>query len=314
MEHYVTLFDSLFLPQGVALHMSMERHVKDYTLWILCVDDEAHEVLTKLKLPNVRVLQLSKLETEDLLRVKATRSKGEYCWTLTPFAPRFVFESDDNVMRVTYIDSDVWFLKDPYIAFQELEKSKKSLLITKHAYHPEYDYSVESGIYCVQFMIFKRYSSEVVRKWWEERCVEWCFARHENGKFGDQLYLNAWNEIFHDSVCVLSYGGYTLAPWNVQRFPFSDAFLYHFQGLRILRNGRVLLGPPLSMPQPVLRKVYKEYINDLKEVIIRLESIGFGVKAQRADITIFERIIAVGRELKRIILKIGVLRTVRVRS
>ena len=34
--------DSLFLPQGLALHMSMERHVKDYTLWILCVDDEAH--------------------------------------------------------------------------------------------------------------------------------------------------------------------------------------------------------------------------------------------------------------------------------
>ena len=26
MEHFVTLFDSLFLPQGLALHMSMERH------------------------------------------------------------------------------------------------------------------------------------------------------------------------------------------------------------------------------------------------------------------------------------------------
>ena len=67
MEHFVTLFDSLFLPQGLALHMSMERHVKNYTLWILCVDDEAHAVLTKLQLPNVRLLQLSKLETEDLL-------------------------------------------------------------------------------------------------------------------------------------------------------------------------------------------------------------------------------------------------------
>jgi hypothetical protein len=34
MEHYVTLFDSLFLPQGLALHMSMERHAGVYTLWI----------------------------------------------------------------------------------------------------------------------------------------------------------------------------------------------------------------------------------------------------------------------------------------
>ena len=86
MEHYVTLFDSLFLPQGLALHTSMQRHVKNYTLWILCVDDEAHRVLTQLRLPNVRLLQLSQLETEDLLLVKPGRSKGEYCWTLTPLA------------------------------------------------------------------------------------------------------------------------------------------------------------------------------------------------------------------------------------
>ena len=47
MEHYVTLFDSLFLPQGLALHMSMERHAGNYTLWILCIDDAVHDVLTK---------------------------------------------------------------------------------------------------------------------------------------------------------------------------------------------------------------------------------------------------------------------------
>ena len=87
MEHYVTLFDSFFLPQGLALHRSMERHVSPYTLWILCVDDKAHEVLSLLSLPNVRLLKLSDLETPDLLRVKPARSIAEYCWTLTPFAP-----------------------------------------------------------------------------------------------------------------------------------------------------------------------------------------------------------------------------------
>src|ERR1700693_2261852 len=101
MEHYVTYFDSLFLPQGLALHMSMQRHAGEYTLWILCVDDNAHNILENLDLPNVRLLQLSKLETEDLRAVKPTRSKGEYCWTLTPFTPRFVFEADANVERVT---------------------------------------------------------------------------------------------------------------------------------------------------------------------------------------------------------------------
>ena len=121
MEHFVTLFDSLFIPQGMALHQSMERHVKPYTLWVLCVDDQTYDVLNQLQLPNVRLLQLSKLETEELLRVKKERTKGEYCWTLTPFAPRFVFEADALVERVTYIDADLWFCKSPQPLLKDFE-------------------------------------------------------------------------------------------------------------------------------------------------------------------------------------------------
>jgi hypothetical protein len=49
MEHFVTLFDLLFLPQGLALHRSMERHAGNYTLWILCMDDEVHGILSLMK-------------------------------------------------------------------------------------------------------------------------------------------------------------------------------------------------------------------------------------------------------------------------
>jgi len=44
MEQYVTLLDSLFLLQGLALQSSLERHASPYVLWILCMDDEAYEV------------------------------------------------------------------------------------------------------------------------------------------------------------------------------------------------------------------------------------------------------------------------------
>ena len=101
MEHFVTLFDLLFLPQGLALHQSMERHAGHYTLWILCMDDELHEILSEIKLTNVQLLQLSLLETKELKQVKLDRSVGEYCWTTTPFAPKFVFDSDPSVGRVT---------------------------------------------------------------------------------------------------------------------------------------------------------------------------------------------------------------------
>lgn len=287
MEHYVTLFDSLFLPQGLALNMSMERHVKDYTLWILCVDDEAHAVLTKLQLPNVRLLQLSKLETEDLLRVKPTRSKGEYCWTLTPFAPRFVFEADPSVERVTYLDADLWFRKHPKPIFDEFDASGKHVLITDHAYAPEYDQSATSGQYCVQFMIFTRHGGEVVRKWWEARCIEWCYARFEDGKFGDQKYLDEWPERFASFVYVLQDKEKALAPWNAMRFPYSNAVFYHFHGLRITSEKNVNTGW-YRLPRPLIKQVYFPYFEDLKSVTISLRNLGFVVKPQAVQVSVYQ--------------------------
>lgn len=282
MEHYVTLFDSLFLPQGLALHMSMERHVKEYTLWILCVDDEAHEVLKKLQLPNVCLLQLSKLETEELLRVKPTRSKGEYCWTLTPFAPRFVFEADSAVERVTYLDADLWFRKHPAPIFREFENSGKHVLITDHNYAPEHDQSATSGQYCVQFMTFAREGGEVVRKWWENRCIEWCYARYENDKYGDQKYLDDWPEMFAQSVHVLENNELLLAPWNATRFPYGNSVAWHFHGLRLARTvgGFGMFNGPYPLPEVTNRYIYAPYIGDIKKVINQLALNGVVKKPQ----------------------------------
>lgn len=280
MEHYVTLFDSLFLPQGLALHMSMERHVGAYTLWILCVDDEVHDALTKLNLPNVRLLQLSKLETPELLVAKSARSKGEYCWTLTPFAPRFVFEADSEVARVTYLDADMWFRKNPAPIFKEFGASGKHVLITDHAYAPEYDQSAISGQYCVQFMTFTRDGGKVVRKWWEERCVEWCFARVEDGKFGDQKYLDDWTVRFESFVHVLNRPEWSQAPWNANRYPFSQGIFYHFHGLRISDGRRIDFGPIYGLPNILIKNVYEPYIGDLTEAINILGSYKISVMPQ----------------------------------
>ncbi|MFH2139896.1 MAG: glycosyl transferase [Pseudomonadota bacterium] len=279
MEHYVTLFDSLFLPQGLALHKSMERHVGDYTLWILCVDADAYEVLTRLDLPRVRLLKLSRLETPELLAVKPGRGKGEYCWTLTPFAPRFVFEADAEVSRVTYIDADIWFRKNPAPIFREFDSSGKHALITDHSYAPEYDQSATSGQYCVQFMTFTRDDGEVVRKWWEERCIEWCFARFEEGKFGDQKYLDDWPTRFERLVHVLEHQEWTLAPWNATRYPYSQAIFYHFHGLRITGGHRVDFGA-YGLPAPLIENIYEPYVDDLRNSIDILNELGIVVRPQ----------------------------------
>jgi len=292
MEHFVTLFNSLFLPQGLALHASMERHVKDYTLWILCVDDEAFDILVKLKLPNIQLLRLSEYETEELLEVKLDRTIGEYCWTLTPFAPRFVFEADASVERATYIDADLWFRKDPEPIFREFVTTGKDVLITDHAYAPEYDQSAASGQYCVQFMIFTRGGGEVVRKWWEEQCIEWCFARVEDGRFGDQKYLDDWPERFSSHVHVLADKELALAPWNAIRFPYSNAIFWHFHGLRLWSSNTKMMVfyGTYSLPKPTLQYVYQSYVDDLRQVISKLSDIGYRPTRQREEVKFLERI------------------------
>lgn len=280
MEHYVTLFDSLFLPQGLALHASMERHVGDYTLWILCVDDSAHDALTRLKLPKVRLLKLSSIETPELLAVKPGRGKGEYCWTLTPFAPRFVFEADAEVSRVTYIDADIWFRKNPAPIFKEFDSSGKYVLITDHSYAPEYDYSAINGQYCVQFMTFTRGGGEAVRKWWEERCIEWCFAWLEEGRFGDQKYLDDWPIRFENLVHVLEHYEWTQAPWNATKYPFSQGIIYHFHGLRIADGRKFDFGPIYGLPAILIENIYEPYLDDMRSAIGMLNEHGISVRPQ----------------------------------
>ena len=279
MEHYVTLFDSLFLPQGLALHQSMERHIGNYTLWVLSMDIDAYDILTKLDLSNVRPLLADRLETPELKSVKPIRSRGEYCWTMTPFAPRFVFEADPSVERVTYLDADLWFLKSPKLIFDEFDASGKDVLITEHAYAPENDQSATSGKYCVQFMTFKRNSGEVVRKWWEERCIEWCYARFEDGKFGDQKYLDDWDSRFEPNVHVLYRKELAQAPWNVTRYPYSQAVFFHFHSFRIAPGRRLCLGG-YPLPPIVDKHVYDPYIVNLKRGIMKLRDLGIEVCAQ----------------------------------
>jgi hypothetical protein len=251
---------------------------------------------------------LCDLETPDLLAVKSNRSKVEYCWTVTPFTPRFVFEADAEVSRVTYIDADLWFRKNPELIFREFSASGKKVLITDHAYSPEYDQSATSGQYCVQFMTFARHGGDVVRKWWEEKCIQWCYSRSEDGKFGDQKYLDDWPIRFADVVHVMTDKELILAPWNASRFPYGNAIAWHFHGLRVVHSGppaspvvdsgpfsSVVINPKQALsvefgryvlPRSTRDNIYLPYTNDLRAAIEQLDRVGVVVKPQKEKRTL----------------------------
>jgi hypothetical protein len=247
VEHFVTLFDSNYLPLGMCLHASLMEQAQPFRLWIVCMDELVERQLHQLALPCVSLLPLRDVETDELLTVKGTRSRGEYCWTLTPFTPQFVFESDPDIERVTYVDADLFFFRTPDILLKEFEESGKHVLITEHAFADRYKRYIIHGRFCVQFMTFRRTieAQEVIR-WWQERCIEWCYWRYEDGKFGDQGYLDSWPDRFPQAVHILKQVDKTLAPWNLSRFAknvncLQKFVFYHFHSLKIVGENKVIL-------------------------------------------------------------------------
>lgn len=276
MEHYCTLFDYRYLPQGMALHASLLKHEKDFCLWVLCMDKKVEQALQKLALPSLRIIPLESIETEELLKIKSTRSAGEYCWTLTPFLPGYVMDSNPNIHRATYIDADCYFFSSPSSILKELDDSGKDLLITPHDYLPQYDLAWISGYYCVQFMPFcNTPGGRKVMRWWQERCLEWCYAKPDNGRFGDQKYLDDWADRFDKEVHVLRNSSLTQAPWNLQKYyPNAKTCMYHFHGLRLLGNNKGLAYIGFKISEMAYQSVYLEYFSVIAENFKKMRNLG----------------------------------------
>ncbi len=223
--------------------------------------------------------RLKNLKMQELLSVKPTRSIAEYCWTSTSSTILYVLENF-KVDNCTYIDSDIYFYSSPQIIFDEM--GDKSILLTEHRYSPKYNKALKAGKYCVQFVTFKNDDRALkALKWWRDRCIEWCYNRFEDGKFGDQLYLDDWTERF-EGVHVMKHLGGGLAAWNIQQYSFKYAngdligteinsdkkfnvVFYHFHYLRFFNNDQIELGRR-TLNKNVLDTFYKPYINYLDEI------------------------------------------------
>jgi hypothetical protein len=110
--------------------------------------------------------------------------------------------------------------------------------------------------------------------------IEWCYARFEDGKFGDQKYLDDWPERFPDFVHVLEDAAATQAPWNAGRFDPNDAVLFHFHELRTMAAGRVRLGH-YRIPSQTLDVIYTPYLADLAGALDDLAAAGTRPPYQR---------------------------------
>jgi len=256
------------------MYESLKRYSTKFNLYIFAFDEKSYNLLKKLNLKSVTIVSLREFEDLELLKVKSGRSTAEYCWTCTPSTIKYCIEKF-NLDACTYLDADVFFFSNPEILIEEMEN--KSILLTEHRYTPEYDQTNTCGRFCVQFLTFKNDQHGMLAlNWWRDSCNEWCFSRFEDGKFGDQKYLDDWPSRFQ-GVHVLQNLGGGVAPWNVQKFDLvsnqtGPLIFYHFHGYNELENDKIDLGS-YRLGTDDIRIVYAPYVKKLEKITRELRKI-----------------------------------------
>jgi hypothetical protein len=278
MLKFCTLFNTTYLSRGLAMYDSLEQYCEDFHLYIFAFDQHCFEILSKMELQYASVINLKAFENENLLAIKSGRTAQEYCWTCASSTIKYCIETF-KLDHCTYLDADLLFFSNPQVLIDEM--GEKSVSIIPHRYTPCYDQSDTSGIYCVQFMTFRNTIEGMeVLNWWVSACLDWCFSRVEDNKFGDQKYLDDWTERF-PCVHVIQHLGAGVAPWNVQQYAFQcksdkrvglelsqnqkfDLVFYHYHAFSFsMKNSYMLTNKCYQLNRNQIKHIYKPYVQAL---------------------------------------------------
>lgn len=269
VRYYCTLFDRNYLIKGLAMYQSLAQQKGDFRLYILCMDDHTHDVLSRLQLPHAELIRLGDFEDPALLSIKPDRTIAEYCWTCAPCLPVYVLERHPEIDFITYLDADLLFFSSLQPIYDEIGPA--SSVIVEHRFSPRFMPSIINGRYNVQWVSFRRDANGIeTLYWWRDKCLEWCFYRLEDDRMGDQKYLDCWTTNFK-GVHELQHVGAGTGPWNYANYLIRDEdgqvwiddvplIFYHFHSYRMLPDGKSIPMPDVYMQDaPFPAPIYERY-------------------------------------------------------
>lgn len=279
-----TLFDSNYLDKGLVLYDSLEKYASNFTLYVLAMDDKCFEVLTDLNLKHLRPIKLSDFENEDLLRVKQTRSLGEYCWTCSSSLIKYVLDTFQPDY-CSYIDADMAFYGDPIKLVDELEQKRASVSIVGHRFnwYERKKMSKKVGKYCVECNTFKNQKdSRELLDIWISQCLECCSILDDGVHWGDQKYMDNWVRDY-SFVIETEHLGAGVAPWNVAQYKFVTTkdnsivlscrknryalLFYHFENIKYITDTKVNISVINSWSVDIqgVVNLYSNYLTRIRE-------------------------------------------------
>lgn len=276
---YCVVISKYRLYQAIALYKSLVHNDKDFLFCILCIDTESYNVLCKMRNENIRVFKLDIILDNRLRIIKENRAINEFCWTLKPVFIDYIMNTI-NVEKIYYVDGDICFFNNLNSIHKELDTC--SVLLSSHNYTTRHkDVETLCGRFNSGFLGFRRNitAMEVVR-WWKERCLQWCRDSCENGKFGDQKYLESFMSLF-SGVKEMTTLGTNIAFWNQSRYKAQvkhenvyvnnvPLIFFHFAGVRIIDENHYIFVTGYKPEFDEL--IYEPYFTILKNIILELKN------------------------------------------
>lgn len=297
MMNFCTLFNSCYLQKGLATYLSLEKVAENFHLYVMAFDRECYDRLKSYHFKHLTVELLYDFETPELLAVKPTRNMAEYCWTCSA-AITYHFLTKYQLPSITYLDADLYFINSPKVLFDEIGDASVGLSEHWFCYHND-----RAGRFCVQFVYFKNDEDGIkALEYWKNKCIEWCFARYEDGKYGDQTYIEDIYKKFN-RVHVIQHRGCGLAMWNYKNYSFPNEkvlifqgkeypiIFFHFHGAKFINRGQRLIisSGDNSVPKIVRPLFYNPYAEFMAQVYNRYFGTSFK-EVEIKDISIWKKI------------------------
>ena len=283
-----TLFGFNYLDKGLVLYRSLERVAADFTLYVLAMDDDCFAYLEKRRSDRLIPIKLSEFENEALLRAKADRPFGEYCWTCSSSLIKYVLDHYGEP-ACAYVDADMCFYADPALLFEELDERGGSVLLTGHRFHRfEREQERKVGYFCVEFNLFKNDApARRALDGWIAQCLALCTT--SDTCWGDQKYLDGWTEKYPFAK-ETAHPGAGVAPWNISRYRLqaregeayqlrikgrvAPLIFYHFQGIKYLERNLVDMGLYFywGIDSRFALPLYRTYLEELEQAKREIEA------------------------------------------
>ncbi|MBI5922468.1 MAG: hypothetical protein HY847_12610 [Betaproteobacteria bacterium] len=297
LRYFCTLFDSGYLLKGVAMLKSLAIYCPGAKVFVLCMDEQTQAILKRLALDFVTCIPLCDIEDDALLAAKKDRGVAEYCWTLSPCLPWHVLQRNSEIDFITYLDADLLFFSPVQPLYDEIGGA--SIAIIEHRFTPRLKDREVNGRFCVEWVSFRRDEEGMACLLrWREQCIEWCYYRLEEGRMGDQKYLDEW-PLRYAHCHILQHPGAGIAPWNYAQYQFdcdlngnvivenAPLIFYHFHQFQLLNNGSFdRLSNFYASEQKEPDRIYQIYekilIQILREIRIHYPGFSEGMKSPAA--------------------------------